>query len=51
MNLHDMRSTAFQQLGRMMNSISSSYLEISRKSANAENPALAAQYFQEAFRF
>lgn len=48
MNLHDYQSDAFQLVGRMKDSISSSYLEISRKSALTENPAMAAQYFRDA---
>ncbi|NTV83615.1 MAG: hypothetical protein HGA23_04865 [Bacteroidales bacterium] len=50
MNLDDLQSAAFQQVGQMMNSISSSYIEISRKSANADNPSLAAQYFHDALQ-
>jgi len=48
MNLHDNPSTAYQLIGRTKNSISASYIEISRKSAVMENPGMAAQYFHDA---
>jgi hypothetical protein len=46
--LRDDQSTAFQLVGQMRKSISASYVEISRRSALTENPAMAAQYFHNA---
>ncbi len=48
MNLREDQSKALQLAGRMKSGISESYMEISRKSALTENPALAAQYFRDA---
>jgi hypothetical protein len=48
MNLGEDQSKAIQLAGRMKSGISESYMEISRKSALTENPAMAAQYFREA---
>jgi hypothetical protein len=47
-HLHDHQSHAFQLLVRMKNDIAASFIEISRKSALTENPAMAAQYFHDA---
>lgn len=48
MNLPEYQSKTFHLVGLMKKSIASSYLEISRKSALTENPAMAVQYFHEA---
>lgn len=44
LNLQDYNSTAMLNAGRMKDSISGSYLEISRKSALTGNPNMAARY-------
>ncbi|MFA4862449.1 MAG: hypothetical protein WC605_01635 [Bacteroidales bacterium] len=44
MNLHEYQAAAYQLVGLMKNSIATSYLEISGKSALKENPVMAAQY-------
>jgi hypothetical protein len=48
MHIHDCQQTAYTLAGRMIDSISASYIEISRKSALTDNPAMAAQYFRDA---
>jgi hypothetical protein len=48
MNLHDIKSNALQYACSMMNGISGSYIEISRKSALTENPSMASKYLDDA---
>ena len=48
LGLENLHSEAFRLAGRMKNEISGSYLEISRKSAQTENPAMAVQYYKDA---
>jgi hypothetical protein len=48
MNLQEYQVEAYELVSMMKNSIASSYMEISRKSALKENPVMAAQYFKNA---
>jgi len=48
MHLRNYQPTAYQQVRRMNDSITASYLRISRKSALTENPKMAAKYYMQA---